>query len=52
MSDQEKPEGNSVKELKDWFGKGSRPVSAAEMMTFWKACSEADKAEFQAATLN
>lgn len=44
--------GNSVKDLKEWFGQGSRPVSAKEMMDFWKACSDEDKAEFQAAELN
>lgn len=48
----EQENGNSVKELKDWFGQGSRPVSAKEMMDFWKSCSDADKAEFQAAKLN
>lgn len=44
--------GNSVSDLKEWFGRGSRKVEAKEMMEFWKSLSEEEKEEFKNAELS
>ena len=42
---------NTVAQLKTFFGTPDRPVSANEMMIFWKSLSEEEKAFYLAADL-
>ena len=42
---------NTVKQLKEWFGKGTRPVDAKEMMAFWQSLSDEEKEYYKNATL-
>ena len=43
---------NSVVNLKDFFSTPEKPVSSAEMMTFWKSLSDDEKAYYQNADLS
>lgn len=43
--------GNSVADLKEWFGHGTRKVDAKEMMEFWKSLSEDEKEFYKNAEL-
>lgn len=38
--------------IREFFANGSRPVAMTEMSEFWKACSDAEKAELKASLLN
>lgn len=42
---------NTVKDLKDFFSIPEKPVSAAEMMGFWKSCSPEEKEYYTNAPL-
>lgn len=43
---------NAVMDLKKYFSTPEKPVSSAEMMTFWKSLSDGDKAYYLAADLS
>lgn len=42
---------NTVKELKEFFSTPERPVSAKEMMDFWKSMSEEERKYYLEAEL-
>lgn len=43
---------NTVTQLKQFFSTPEKPVSAAEMVAFWRSCSEEEKAYYQSANLS
>lgn len=43
---------NTVAQLKDYFGTDEKPVSAKEMMDFWKSLSEEQKEYYKTAELS
>lgn len=43
---------NAVKELKAYFSTEEKPVSAAEMMDFWKSLSDEEKKYYQEVDLS
>lgn len=45
-------EGNTAKQLMEWFSSEDKPCKAGEFMAFWKSLTEAEKVEFRTAELN
>ena len=43
---------NSIVELREFFSIPGRPVSASEMMEFWKSLSDEDKVYYKSAPLS
>ncbi len=43
---------NTVKQLKDFFSTPEKPVSASEMMLFWKSLNDTDKEYYNNADLS
>jgi hypothetical protein len=43
---EEKPDGNSIADIRRWFEKDAKPFEPGEFIIFWKSLSEEDKQEF------